>query len=180
MKINVLLGRFFPPQITCPRTEELEVKEIKNMGFNKPIGALWTSTFTPQNEYCSDWIKWCVDNMKEWLPTSEDKCWVLIPEDECKIVVINSMQDYLAVLNKYSIMTSIGRYMIDYEKLSKDYDAIHLTVKAVRDLSFIDSKKYPDIEDFYGWDVESTAWFRLCFKKIRKLSEISHRCKVRD
>lgn len=179
MRINVLLGRFFPPQITCPRIEKLEVGEIKNGLFNKPLGVLWTSTFTPQGEYCSDWIEWCVNNMPEWLPYSEDKCWVLIPKDDCKIVVIDSMQDYLSVLNEYSAVTKYGK-MINYEKLSEKYDAIHVTTKAAYDLRFIDSNRYPDIMSLYGWDVESTAWFRLCFKEIKRLSDIKHKCKTRD
>jgi len=59
---------------------------------------------------------------------------------------------------------------IDFEKLAKDYDGLHVLGRYVADFD-------PDFEDdgvlfrrhrmditFHSWDVESTVWFRWCFE----------------
>jgi len=174
--IRVTKGRFFEPQLSCPRNGRLEVNQIRNYPVaNKPLGAIWTSTFKPDGKYCSDWIKWCTTDAPEWLPKSEDQCYILIPEDNCKIVDINSVSDYLNVLDEYRLHSKYGD-VINFEKLSKDYDAIHVTQNAINETAYIDTL-YNTI-GLWGWSVESTAWFRMCFKKIIKLSSIKHNCKI--
>ena len=57
-----------PPQVRDSRIVLSKFVPIRNkaLGYGdlsmKPFGSgLWTSTWTPNEKYCSDWMRWCVD-----------------------------------------------------------------------------------------------------------------------
>lgn len=133
---------------------------------NKPLGGLWASTYfqDEENNHLSSWIDFCLTDYwvddQGWLDKySHGVIFELNPNS--KICEIDCLVDYLAVLEKYSINYKTCRYKkgLDFEKLSKDYDAIHLTDNAVREMRFV--LDIDDIMDFYSWDVESFVLFNL-------------------
>lgn len=134
---------------------------------NKPFGGLWASTYfqDEENNHYSSWINWCRNN---YLEDADDELLqkysngiVFELKPETKIYQIDSMDEYLKCLEKYSIILKMFRLKkgIDFEKLSLDYDAIHLTENAIWQMRFILDRS--DIMDFYSWDAESFILFNL-------------------
>jgi hypothetical protein len=68
-------------------------------------------------------------------------------------------------MNKYKHDTydDSDRYCLDFEKISKEYDAFHLTEKAFYELRLpIDEGFYKlKYEDFYNYDAETWIIFNL-------------------
>ena len=176
------------PQLWCTYKKERLVKvkiyPIKNKvapTTNKPDGGLWTSTFTPNDYYCSDWLAWCATCAPEWSPKSEDQCWVLIPSKSARVVEINSERDYLNLMRNFAYYNEIiAKYTIDWEKLAKFYDAVHLTDNGLIEVGKAEFEfAYPQLQGLNGWDCESTIWFRWVFDKAIPLSLIPHKCRIR-
>jgi len=160
------------PQLWCAREKgrkpNLDIKIRNDPHFTKPIGGLWTSTYTPDEEYCSDWIRWCAYEMPEWL-TGE--CYVLYPRKDARIYTIDSYSDLERLFRKYGIRVVDTFAVLDWERIAKDYDAVHLTHKGMMETHL--SRPL----SLYGWDCESTVWFRNVFEKVEPLPK-DRRCKV--
>jgi hypothetical protein len=174
------------PQLWCSRRRQklvrIKIKPIRNDDvLNKPEGGLWTSTFKPNAKWCSDWLEWCASEMPEWLPESEDCCWVLFPSKSARIVEIDDIDDYINLLKMFGRYNKVvGKWMIDWEKLAKYYDALHLTERGLATVGSLNFELlYPELKGFHEWDVESTVWFRWVFDKAIPLSFIRHKCRVR-
>ena len=90
-------------QLFCAKTKAvpLHVEPVKSGMSNKPLGGLWTSSLTPDSEWCSDWVDWTARNMPSWLT---EECYVLIPREDAKLLVIDSMDDLNAALEKYELL----------------------------------------------------------------------------
>jgi len=170
------MGKNLDLQLWCARKkkEKFDIFKIEPVrkSVRKPMGGLWTSTFTPDREYCSDWIEWCCSEMPEWV---SGECYLIKPSNDVKVYEINSKEDFENLYMKYPRNIKIGDYIhrgIDWEKVCKDYDAVHLTE---RGLSEIGTSLY----GFELWDVESTFWCRPKFSEIKHISEVKDRkCKV--
>ena len=136
---------------------------------NKPLGGFWASTYIQDEEYgpSSSWIDYCrYDYLADFYDDKEFiepyKHGVIFEiSDNSKICKINTLSDYLKVLEKYSCVYEMysKKKGLDFEKLSQYYDAIHLTQNAVIEMRFILS--HNDILDFYSWDCESFVLFNL-------------------
>ncbi len=73
-------------QIWCAREGGVsidlsKVQPVKN-NFRKPYGGFWTSTYSPNEEYCSEWIEWMCVEMPEW---ATGNCYLLEPDDNIKV-----------------------------------------------------------------------------------------------
>jgi len=121
----------------------------------KGVG-LWTSTYS--KKYGSDWIRWCVgEKFKEF--TKKSLMTLIIPDDDAKIFTIDSLDDLKYLIDRFPEKVPKMPYLtsFDFYELSKWYDAIHLTEKGQWETRF----SQPSL---YGWDCESTLWFRMKFK----------------
>lgn len=138
---------------------------------------LWTSTWREET-YDSQWVSWCVSS--EFGAPFEEAWWLLTPASDIKLYTVDSLRDLLALFGDYQWLPPrlaeqnrayegiyddplehlIG---IDFERLAYAYDGIHLTSRgnAATHLS------YP--HDLYGWDCESTLWFRWCFTDAERI-----------
>lgn len=138
-------------------------QSVKNCPYPwiKPTsGGLWTSTYN--KHIGSDWIQFCQHEnfcrMNPW------KGSLLYPEDNSRIFTVDSIRGLQHLIREYGIFrdnTSLFSHGIDFERLGKDYDAIHLTENGQAETRY----SYP--ETLCGWDVESTLWLNWSFKKIR-------------
>jgi len=167
-------------QIWCAREKSpisldlSKFQKVENYLPNKPIGGLWTSTYTPDEEYCSEWIEWLCFNAPEWVTGN---CYLLIPEDNIKVYEIDKAEDLEKLFEKYGFDTPFGCF-INWEKVCKDYDAIHLT-SAGQWRTREGTPKYGDRLNLYGWETESTLWCKPKFKKIIPITKIKNRkCKI--
>ncbi|PES54361.1 hypothetical protein [Bacillus thuringiensis] len=166
MKKQLFVGELAP----C---EEF-ITDIKNEPLmNKPRGGLWTSTFINE-EKGSDWVMWC--DYADFSTQTNTKSWLLTPSKSAKIAIVDSVKDLKELTEKYKARSDFPLlgieglmqrfdYLIDYEKLSQDYDGFRLTEKGQAETRF--SHPY----NLNGFDCESTVWFRWCFDKVEKLDK---------
>ena len=142
-----------------------EIKSVKNRPFIKPFGGFWTSTYTPNNEHPSDWARWCSSEMPDKF---NKKAIILTVKKDAKIFIIDSLDDVKILKKKYPYNYSMKCLCIlDWEKISQDYDGVAITSKGQWE-----TRMPRDMKDMglslYGWDCESTLWFRNVFSKIEK------------
>lgn len=161
--------------VSSTKPEPHLITPITNEKFWKPLGGLWTSTL---NDEGGAWVEWLHDqgytlDMPRW----GGDLWLLEPID-ANICVIADHNDLRALhkrfpaeLNeKLSILRSF-RFMVDWEAVAREYDALHCpNPRAMRFLSY-GSLESDDWEDsmslsmfFDVMDAESTCWFRWCFE----------------
>ena len=150
--------------------------QLKNEVFYKPRGGFWTSTYTPHRKYVSAWVEWCSSEQPDWL---KGKYYILYPKKDIKVFQINNYDDLKFLFEKYPLkehenlplMPRFSRF-VDWIKVSKDFDAVHMTEKgeiiARGNCTYFLQEGY----SLYGWDCESTLWFRDVFHKIKFLKEV--------
>lgn len=144
------------------------IDPVQNRYGIKPKGGLWTSSYHPQTG--SGWVQWC---MSEHFKVPEDGSWescVLTPRSDAKILVVNTYDDLLSIIEKYPdpqglTLCGYTHTAIDFEKMSLDYDAMHLT----EDGQWETRLTHP--HSLYGWDCESTVWFRWVFEKVEYVGQ---------
>lgn len=118
-----------------------KVKPITNAIRVKPNGGLWTS---PVNSKYG-WKDWCED--EEYRPCDDTNSFKLKLHNWAKVYIIDSLDD-LKKMPVYHYQND-KLFFIDFENLSKSYDAIWLTEKGEGETRL----SYPI--DLYGWDCES-------------------------
>jgi hypothetical protein len=171
-------------QLKCKRKDilSLYVHPVKNRetnAINKPEGGLWTSSFTPFENYCSDWIRWMSRNMEDDM---SDDCKVIVPGADAEILEIDDKEEYLEVLREYGIKGEMGTKGLDFEKLAEDYDGIRLTDEGEMTLGHpfdvVEELRERGIADFHSWDSESTVWFKNKFKGAIDIDDVPHTCET--
>jgi len=185
-RVKYTLGKYIKPHVFCSwdKFDPEKVKPVKNplrWPYNKPQGGVWASPYTPEEKYCSPWIKFCCENDEdEWI----QNCYLVFPEDNAKIAVIDSLKDYERLLAHYGriIRTPKGRALrvLDFEKLAKDFDGLWVTEDGLAECSnnFLLEHRY-GITSLWGWDLESIIWFKPKFKEVTSLDKIPHKCKAK-
>lgn len=130
----------------------------------KPIGGMWTSTL---DRHGSDWTRWHGDI--EW------GGYVVYPLRRARVFEIDSISDYERLLNWYGYappMNPNGSHndcwmVLNYEKLSKKCDGLHLTKKGQTETNYYIPRERRGLMPpmLNAWDCESTVWFRWAFSK---------------
>lgn len=135
---------------------------VVNQHHVKPAGGFWTSTFTPDKSEFSAWVEWCLSESSDWIT---EFGYVLEVLETARIYVIDNLVDLEKLLEDYEPlvwelkgMTWVDKYL-NYELISKDFDGVHLTEEG----QWRTRMSKPGL---YGWDCESTLWFRDVFGKI--------------
>lgn len=134
-----------------------EVRPIRNdrKALGKPRGALWTSTYNPI--YGSGWVCWCVAYRYN---EPFDLHWtVLSIPKSARIAVIASHADLARLIERYPRILR-GRLGLDFERLSAEYDGLHLTNEG-----YVRTRSKRSGPALVGWDCESTLWFRWIFSE---------------
>lgn len=153
MKTQVILAK-----------EEIEFdKFIKPKGTrkscNKPkSGGLWTSSLTEDGK--SGWIHF-VESEDFYEDMSKLKMYHVEVSNNARVLRIESKRDFQAALDKYGVNSLSkeeqfifgfhSRKILDYTKLSKDFDALSVSKKGI-------AENYMEL---FSWDCESTVWFNL-------------------
>ena len=119
----------------------------------KPRGGLWTSTYDPI--YGSAWVCWCVAYRYN---EPFDLHWtVLSIPKSARIAVIDSKADLARFIEQHPRILR-GRKGLDFERLSTEYDGLHLTNEG-----YLKTRSTRSGPSLGGWDCESTLWFRWIF-----------------
>jgi len=130
------------------------VGQIKNEGFVKPLGGLWTS---PVN---SDWGWKDWNAGEQYSECDEENSFVLKFLEGTKLLVINSLDDLLKLPMIESTYLRSDKYL-DFELLAKVADGLWLTSKGMSETHL--SRPI----NLYGWDCESVLIFNpICCKQI--------------
>jgi len=132
-----------------------KMEPVTNDRFHKPQGGLWTST--ANDETVSGWYEW---GKNEGMIAPNAVTWTLIPEPNALLVEIDSYGDLTALVAQYGGSGSYGQLVIDFEAMARDgYDGMHLTDRG----QWATRMSKPNL---YGWDCESTVWFRWAFSSV--------------
>lgn len=141
----------------------------------KPTNAFWTSTYL-NKKHGSDWIQWALG--EDFYDGVKLHAYTLEVEKDAKILVIDSMDDLYEVVAKYPNNFDaeehdefIRNYMMrfpNWNSISNDYDAVHLTYKGEAQTRWNQLDMINGC-NLYGWDCESTCWFRWKFKNVKEI-----------
>lgn len=140
--------------------------DITEISLNKPVvtnNCLWGSTMIklPGGKITSSWKNWVYCNY-DGMDYKYGISFKL--HRNSKILEIASMDDYINIMEKYKIKNVYSdKYSLDFVKISKEYDAFHITEDAFWKLRMpMDSDFYKlKYEDFYSYDAESWIIFNL-------------------
>lgn len=155
---------------------DFSIKPVINGYTCKPqSGGMWTSTY--KNNGNSGWTEFLLSNRIETHDLNELSWFLVYPKSEARILVINSISDAITLYKRYGIKnsdfpTKKNMMAIDFVSIEEEYDGINLTHKCQLETS--DRSVFPN---FYGWDCESTLWFRWKFDLCKKIKEPEKRIK---
>jgi hypothetical protein len=132
-------------------------------GNNKPGTGFWTSTaIQTKNGWTSDWYKYVKNNHSGW---QTDYGFLFDVVDSPMVFDMMYAKDYYEwALDRGRITmkgyaqpytTDDARHRFPWDQLARHFDAAHL------------SYAYRDDDITYGWDVESTVWFKTKFLKYK-------------
>jgi hypothetical protein len=149
------------------RVTPVQNADTRNGLLIKPRNGLWTSTWDEERK-TSEWVEWCID--ADYGALYGQHWFLLTPVPDARICVIDTLADLKGLLKRYRLQcTGNISYLnelhyLDYEHLAQDYDAIHLTEEGQEQTRL----SFP--ENLYGWDSESTVWFRWCFSHVEQIA----------
>ena len=146
-----------------PPTEEEYTPVSGNRLHCKPYGGFWTSTFTPDAEYDSDWIRWC---SSEGFHAGRET-FRLAVESDLRIVEVDTLSDLRNVLERYEndaepYVNIPHEQALDFEALAEDFDGMRLTAEG-QVKTRMPGMSQPNL---YGWDSECTLWFSWSFEDV--------------
>lgn len=126
----------------------------------KPYGGLWLSTYTPNEDYLSEWDMASTDMFGSNI---DKQCSLITLKHSARIYTINTHADLTPFVEKYklveedptlqSILSTLQFATIDFEAVCNDYDCIHLTSIGQCNTRFAwgENERY----SLYGWDSET-------------------------
>ncbi|KRT93078.1 hypothetical protein AB447_203860 [Bacillus glycinifermentans] len=139
---------------------------IKNrIEISKAEGGIWTSTYHKENG--SDWIQ--VYDLIKGIPEEGLDGWLLIPSMDARVYTVSTLADLLWLHEKYEQKNAgVPDFIksLDFEKMTDDFDAIHLTKEGQQ------QTRHSRPVNLWGWDSESTHWFRWCFEKVEYIGKV--------
>lgn len=119
-------------------------------------GGLWTSTWDPS--FGSGWIDWCIG---ESFAGPAFDVWLLTPDPAAHVYDIDSLDDLAALIRRFPGRGSHQPEYPAWDLVAQEYDGVHLTDKG----QWATRLAHPI--SLYGWDCESTLWFRWTFGAIQ-------------
>lgn len=139
-----------PTQVWAGRGGQFDAEKITEAETRydpeaKPIGGLWTSSMLEAAREYSNWSKWLTSFSPSWRKEYFTK---LERRKGARIYTIRNEKDLDILLSEYELKdkelrSPIRGYLLDYDRMKEDIDAIRVTGGMQTDL---------------GWDLESTYW----------------------
>lgn len=138
-------------------------KPVKNRRFVKPEGGLWTSTWDAGKQ-SSAWVDWCRD--EDFDQEVANRWFLLTPYANARILTIDTVADMETMYKQYPDQMPSFSFlnMIDFERMAQDYDAMRVTERG----QWATRLSHP--RNLYGWDCESTCWFRWSFSQVKEIA----------
>ena len=139
---------------TTPRTIQVADGPASTTAFDKPVGALWTSSLLPDGTSMWQWGEWAEFGHDRQLFT------VVFDLTDLRVFAIGSPDDYQRLVNRYP-RSSAGRARVCWTRAAEDLDAVHLTVPGLLTAQHVPVETPHGTAVLTGWDAESTAWLNL-------------------
>jgi hypothetical protein len=145
-----------------------KIKPIVNGWTCKPrIGGLWTST------YCSSgscWTDTAIRIQHQRNPL-ELNWYLLFPHENANLFEVDCVEDCKRLFNVYGLPNidfpqDLALMVLDFERMQRDYDGLHLTRKGEFETS--NRTKFPNL---FGWDCESIFWFHWMFREPQQIAD---------
>lgn len=130
----------------CIGIEEIDnsmFKTIENVNRYVPDGGLWGSIFISNGEFKSNWHEFCSRELNSMIRNYGVLFSVL---ENSKGYVIDSLDDLLKLHNKFHY-TWRDRELLDFEKITENYDYLILTEKG-------EEETRSPMYSLYAWDSE--------------------------
>lgn len=143
-----------------PIREKFHPATNREHGWIKPVGGLWTSTYRPETQD-SEWVEWCI--AESFSEPSTLQWSLLTPKQDARVAIVDTLADLQRFLASYEYSQSLYSRFLDFDSLARDYDGMHLTSSG----QWATRLSMPD--NLYGWDCESTVWFRWCFEQVERI-----------
>lgn len=156
---NVVSGRNIGTLLFDKVFDASMIIPIENRISNKPFGGIWTSPYDLNRG--SDWIQWCISEEYHEYHENDDITFIELI-DESRLVFIDSYQQFIDTINKFTFKVQIvaSSYIyLDFERLSCYFDGIYLTRQGLRETTSYYPPKLSK-SDLYGWDCESVLIFK--------------------
>lgn len=164
--------RLMPPQLrhspdAAPARDRMLTPVVELHPWIKPRhGGLWTSTWKPGGGLLSAWAQWCLSEEfgVERVHPVWKGCYVLQPVI-ARVVRIDSYADLAWLVDRCPSEREheLDRMYPDWMAVARIADAVHLTDRG----QWATRLSHP--LNLYGWDCESTLWFRWMFDDVRAL-----------
>ncbi|MBC9783583.1 hypothetical protein H1S01_03525 [Heliobacterium chlorum] len=176
------------PQLWLGRSplDPAKINPVTNTPQNKPFGGFWTSTY--HETLMSDWVLFSYTHETYWKGTALE-AWIVMATPDARVYRIDGYYDFEELLCRYHVNPGwngpfipakrfseiyslfcgelpMGKAKLDFEAISRDYDAVHLTERGLSETKY----GYP--YNLMGWDVESTLWFRWSFSRVEYLGNL--------
>jgi hypothetical protein len=160
---------------TAAGVKPLNVSEYPRF---KPRGGFWTSTWHPRTG--GGWVQWCIG--EQW-GVPADGCWhawLLTPDPTARIYTIGSYADLADLYGRFprdpaGAHAGLLASCPDWKAIAGHYDAIHLADRGQVETRFGDLLGTPGTGtphlSLYGWDCESTLWYRWAFTSAEYLGQ---------
>ena len=167
---------------------DVGVKPLANQAFIKPLGGFWTSSCV--SEFSSGWTEYLYSPDGVGLSQGDAMLTLLTPSAKARVLSIDSQEDLEEVAASYGLYTDFrsgkpvpfskaivsgpdslgGIFHLDFEALALQYDGLHLSEDGQYATRFPAGSR----PSLYGWDVESTCWFRWAFTSARHVADFSY------
>lgn len=125
----------------------------------KPQGGFWTSTFLDGS---GGWARFC--ESEDFRDVTAQHWFLLEVDPTARVYMIAGLTDLQALLADFTVeqpaYSTFRR--LDFERLSERYDGINLTEEGQWATRL-------SRDNLYGWDCESTLWFRWKFTSVAKI-----------
>ncbi len=150
-----------------------ELKPIRNRRFcGKPDGGLWGSPVDSN----WGWKDWC-ESEDFYKHSGLEKGFTWTLSDSARILILDSMESYQNLQWNYKILYSdmVSIEVLNFERVSRDYDAILLTESGLDELR-------GDLHlGFFTWDCESILVLNPeCIENIKSITNTLNLEKAHD
>jgi hypothetical protein len=154
---------------------------LRSYGSRKPQGGLWTSSYL--GERGSDWVRYFSGDWAAWEPEWAEGggvygCHLLVPRADARVLMLRDEEDLERAWESYAWKNKDypgdRSRSIAWHAVAEEWDAVHVTGNCVRTCEH--AQPFPA----YGWDAESTCWFRWAFESAESIGTQTFKTTTED
>lgn len=139
----------------APRAEGIVPVRNEEFRTSWPKPARGTGMWTSTHGTAGSWLDWM--RQEGWFPNEDSaRYWLIDVAPSARVYVIDSVADLEQLIQRFPKRVPSDFAQVDWAAAGASFDGIHLTVGG----QWATRLQEPNL---YGWDCESTLWFRWAF-----------------